>query len=89
MVGEHGFAARPPVGVGWASAASRAVRARTLSSSTMALVGASSRVSRPASLVGQPRLERHVGGGFVGADVHAAVVDVEADARRVPGTQRQ
>jgi len=39
------------------------------------------------ALIGQPCLERHVGGGLVSTDMHAAAVDVEADARRVPGPQ--
>ena len=39
--------------------------------------------------VGPPRLVGHVGGGLVGADVDAVVVDVEADAGRVGVVQRQ
>ena len=39
--------------------------------------------------VGPPRSVGHVGGGFVGADVDAVVVDVEADAGGVGVVQRQ
>ena len=55
----------------------------------MSLVGASSR-RRAGVEVGAPRGVGHVGGGFVGADVHTAVVDVVADAGgiAVPQCQR-
>src|SRR6476659_536286 len=39
--------------------------------------------------VGSPRVVGHVGGGVVGADMDAVVVDVEADAGRVGVVQRQ
>ena len=39
--------------------------------------------------VGAPRLIGHVCGGLVGADVHAVLIDVEADARRIGVVQRE
>ena len=44
---------------------------------------------RAGGQVGPPRLVGHVGGGLVGADVDAVVVDVEADAGRVGVVQRE
>ena len=89
LIGEHGFAARPPLGVGVGERGQSGGTGADVEFVDDGVGGGEQQGVAAGVLVGQPCLERHVGGGLVGADMHAAVVDVEADARRVAGPQSQ
>ena len=89
MIGEHGFAARAPLGVGLGERGQPGGTGADVEFVDDGVGGGEQQGVAARALIGQPCLKRHVGGGLVGTDMHAAVVDVEADARRVPGPQSQ
>ena len=89
LIGQDGFAAGRQFGSSWARAARRAAAGAGVEVVDDGVGGgqqqgfAARRGCRPASVEG------HVCGGFVGADVDAAVVDVVADAGGVTRPQGQ